>query len=273
MKEVSNVKKGLSFGFSTVNNGQRQVVHEPQLIATSTEGGFRITPIISKVLGIEAGDYVMFVSNVDNIDAAIRANDPEIVAYCEENGLEPQSPEAIVAIHSAFDMWGIAKGIKEFDAKGNPKMTTERLTKKDRARYVTNNFDTMLKAAMESGDEELVAALSREGITAEEQIDILCPFVQARELPKYRGSKTANPAGLTGVGVTLNFTDNNIWSQLKVNLGEEATKLNRIYDINIKEIVDSVTSNGYEEVPVKVLVLGSYEDKAPARIGAKEDAE
>lgn len=35
---------GMSFGFSAVNAGQRNVAVEPQLIAVSTEGNFRMTP-------------------------------------------------------------------------------------------------------------------------------------------------------------------------------------------------------------------------------------
>lgn len=270
MKEVANVKRGLSFGFSTVNAGQRNVVIEPQVIATSTDGSFRITPVISKLLGIESGDNIAFVSNIDNIDAAIRDKNEDIVAFCEENGLEFGTPEALVAIHKAFDSWAVYKGIQQFDSKGNPKTCTERLTKKDRMRFVMANFDSMLEAAMQSGNEELVSALSRDGISQDEVAELLCPFVQARELPKFSGSKTANPAGLTGVGTTLTFTDGNVWRQLKADLGDEATKLNRVYTIIAKpfpegSIVDINVNNGYEDVAVKALLLTDYEDVKPAR--------
>ena len=96
--------KAMGFGFSAVNAGQRNVSVEPQVIAVSTEGNFRITPPVSRVLGIGHGDYVMFLNNVDNIDAAIAAKDAQVVAFCKEQGLEVGSPEAAIAIHKAFDM-------------------------------------------------------------------------------------------------------------------------------------------------------------------------
>lgn len=269
----TNGIKSMGFGFSAVNAGQRNVSVEPQVIAVSTEGNFRLTPPVSKVLGIGHGDYVMFLNNVDNIDAAIAAKAPEVVAFCEENGLELGSPEAAIALHKEFDMWAIAKGIVEYDTKGNQKTTTERLTKNDKIKFVSQNFDVMLASAMEQADEETKDALSREGITKEEQMDILAAFVTPRELPKYKGSKAANPAGLTGAGTSLTFTDSNVWKQLKVDMGDEATKMNRVFDINLEELQDVELSNGYKTVTVKALVLGDSADKEPARIGKSGEEE
>lgn len=270
MNTTSNPANGLSFNaammksmFKTSNAGQRKVVYQPQLVATSTAGGFRITPVISKILGLQHGDYICFFNNLDWVDASIREREPMFVDFCANAGLDIDSPEANIALHNAFDMWGIHKGIKEYDSKGNPKTIVERLTKKDRAKFVLNNYDEMLEAAMNSGDEALIAALSVEGITTDEIVDILCPFVQARELPKFSGSKLANPAGLTGTNVVLTFTDSNIWNQLKVDLGENATKLNRVYDVDItpEKIVTLDVNNGYQEIEVKGLILGKYSDE------------
>lgn len=268
--KTSNVK-GMGFGFSAVNAGQRNVAVEPQVIAVSTEGGFRITPPVSRVLGIAAADNVMFLSNVENIDAAIQTNAAEIVSFCEENGLEVGSPEAAVAIHKEFDMWAIAKGVQEYDTKGNMKTATERLSKKDKIKFVSQNFDEMLTALMDSDDEETKAAVTREGISKEEQIDILTAFVTPREMPKFKGSKTANPAGMTGVGISLTFTDSNVWKQLKADMGENADKMNRVFEVNLDEIQDIALSNGYQEVTVKALILGNYTDKEPARVGDKTE--
>lgn len=269
MKTSLNAKK-MSFGFATVNAGQRNQVIDPQFIAVSTQGGFRITPPVSRALGIASGDYIMFITNTNNIQEAINNQDPIIVEFCQENGLELGTTEATIAIHKEFDMYGIAKGIVEFDAKGNIKTSTERLSKKDKVTYVTNNFDEMLEAAMEQADDEVKDALSRDGITKEEQIEILSTFVQARELPKHKGSKTANSAGLSGIGTALSFTDTNMWNQLKVDLGEDASKMNRIYDVDLENIQDVVVNDGYKDVTVKALILGDYVDKAPSRIGREE---
>src|SRR5690606_23816591 len=111
----------------------------------------------------------------------------------------------------------------------------------------------------------------RDGVTKEEQMDVLANFVQAKEVAKYKGSKAANPNGQTGAGTNLTFTDSNVWKQLKADLGEEATKVNRVFDIDIEDIQDVTLSDGYKEVTVKALVLGDYTDKEPSRIGAKDD--
>lgn len=266
--KTANVKAlNLGFGFSSVNAGQRSNVVEPQLIATSTDGGFRITPPVSRALGIAAGDNVEFFNNIDVIEAAIAQKNEKLVEFCNQLGIEFGTPEANIAIHKELDAWGICKGVLEKDAKGNVKTCTERLSKNDKLRFVSQHFDEMLTGAMEQADDDVKAALSREGITKDEQIDILTAFVTPHELPKYRGSKCANPAGLSGTNITLNFTDSNIWRQLKADLGENATSLNRVYEINLDEIQDIELNNGYETVTVKGVVLSSYVDKEPARIG------
>lgn len=271
MKSVST--KGMSFGFSAINAGQRNTVVEPQCIAVSTNGGFRVTPPVSKALNVANGEYIMFLTNVDQINNAIAESHPDIVAFCEENGLDITSNEAAVAIHKEFDMYAIAKGIKEFDAKGNFRTATERLTKKDKYTYVSQNFDAMMEAALASGKEELVDALTREGITKEEQMDLLTPFVKPKEVAKYKGSKTSNPAGMTGVGTSLTFTDSNVWNQLKADLGDDATKVNRIFSVDVNDPQEIVMSNGYEDVKVKMLILGESVDKEPSRLSEKEDEE
>lgn len=269
MKTVNG--KTMGFGFSAVNAGQRNVSVEPQLIAVSTDGGFRLTPPVTRALGVGSGEYVMFISNIDGIEQAIAAKDPQIVEFCQEQGLELGSPEASIAIHQEFDMWAIAKGVQEFDAKGNTKTTQERLSKKDKLKFVSQHFEEMLVAANEQADDETKDALNRDGITKEEQMDLLTAFVKARELPKYKGSKTANPAGYTGAGTSLTFTDTNVWNQLKADM-EEPSKLNRVFDIDLDAVQDIEINNGYEMVTVKAFILGDHVDKEPSRIekGDKE---
>lgn len=270
--KTGNVK-GMSFGFGVVNAGQRNVIVEPQFIAVSTEGNFRITAPVSKALGAGHGDYIMFLNNIDQIDQAISNKDASLVEFCEANGLELGTPEAAIAVHKEFDMWAIAKGIIEYDLKGNVKTMTERLTKKDKTTFVNQNFDTMLESALQSADEETKDALTRDGVTKDEQVAILTKYVAARELPKYRGSKAANPAGLTGAGTTLTFTDSNVWKQLKADMGEEAESMNRVWDVDPEAVQDVEVSDGYKNVTVKALILGDYADKEPARIGKSGEEE
>lgn len=255
----------MSFGFSAVNAGQRNVVVVPQFVACSTEGSFRITAPVSRVLGVQSGDNIMFINNIDNIDKAIENKVPEIVAFCEENGLELGSVEAAIAIHKEFDAWAIAKGIPEKDAKGNYKQANERLTKADKERFVKQNFDAMLESAKLNAPEEIQDALTREGVTEEEQIEILTAFVKPKEIVKVKGSKTNNLSNLSGIGVPLTFSDTSVWKQLKADLGDDASKVSRVFDVDVENVTSVQIDNGYEVVEIKALVLGDYTDKVPAR--------
>ena len=58
------MKNFSKFGFSVVNAGQRNVSVNPQLIVTTTNGGFRVTAPLSKALGLKHGTYVMFINNI-----------------------------------------------------------------------------------------------------------------------------------------------------------------------------------------------------------------
>lgn len=265
MKTFSK-EKTIKFGLSAVNAGQRNVVCEPQLIATSTDGGFRVTAPVTKALGLQHGENIMFVSNIDAIDMAIAQKDENLVNFCEEQGLDFGSVEATNAIHKEFDVWAIAKGIVERDTKGNVKKTSMRLTKEDRLRFVEQRYEEMLASAKESNDESLVDAITREGITEEEVKDILCDYVVADEVDKVKGSKLASTSGVTGVGVNLTFTDTNVWKQLKYDLGENSGKINRVFSIDMESMTDVEIYDGYENILVKALVLGDFVDKEPSRI-------
>lgn len=261
----------LAFGFSAVNAGQRNVTYNPEIVVGAANGAFRITPPVSKALFIAHGDNIMFVTNVDNINKAIQEKAPEVVEFCKENGLDIDSAEAAIAIHKEFDMWGIAKGIQEYDAKGNPKLTRERMTRTDKAVYVDAHFEESLEAARNSSNEELVAALNREGATEEELKEILIEAIQGDEVPKLKGSKCANPAQISGYGVSLSFTDSNVWNQLKAHMGDQADKLHLIFNIDIDNLADAEIDNGYELVNVKVAVLGDSKTEVPARVGRRAE--
>ena len=138
----------LSFGLGAVNVAKRNAVSEPELVVNPTVGGFRITPAVSRALGLTNGGYIMFVSNIDAIEQAIANKDENLVAFCAEENIDMNTPEGVKAIHEAFDEWGIAKGIQMFDKNGNAVKTKERMSKTDKVEYVTNNFDDVLKAAI-----------------------------------------------------------------------------------------------------------------------------
>lgn len=271
---MKDFKKGLSFGMGIVNAGQRAVSEEPELVVISTPSSFRMTAQVSKALGIAHGEYVMFINNCTNIDNAIINKVPEVVAFCEEQGLDIESPEAAMAVHAEFDIWALAKGIAELDKNGNPCITRVRMTKNNKIKYVNTYFQETLEGALSSSNEELKAALSREGITEDEQKELLISCIQGDEVAKIKGSKCANTAALSGIGVTLNFTDSNVWKQLKADMtDEEATSKNRVYTVDIDNLQEAVVNNGYKDIVVKIAMLTEYKDEEPVRISKKAEKE
>lgn len=269
---MKDFKKGLSFGMGIVNAGQRAVSEEPELVVVSTPGSFRMTAQVSKALGIAHGEYVMFINNCANIDNAIINKVPEVVAFCEEQGLDIDSPEAVIAVHTEFDIWALAKGIVELDKNGNPCTTRIRMTKNDKIKYVNTYFQETLEGALSSSNEELKSALGREGITEDEQKELLVSCIQGDEVAKIKGSKCANTAALSGIGVTLNFTDSNVWKQLKADMtDEEATSKNRVYTVDIDNLQEAVVNNGHKDIVVKIAMLTEYKDEEPIRIGKKAE--
>lgn len=255
----------LSFGLGAVNVAKRNAVSEPELVVNPTVGGFRITPAVSRALGLTNGGYIMFVSNIDAIEQAIANKDENLVAFCAEENIDMNTPEGVKAIHEAFDEWGIAKGIQMFDKNGNAVKTKERMSKTDKVEYVTNNFDDVLKAAIENGEPEFAASLQVEGITKEEQIEILANAVNPEQVNKYYGSKCSNSSNLSGTGVSLTFSDSAVWGALKEDLGEEAKKMSRTFEVDIKELREVPYFNGHKEVIVKAAMLGEFKDTESTR--------
>lgn len=261
----------LSFGLGAVNVAKRNAVSEPELVVNPTVGGFRITPAVSRALGLTNGGYIMFVSNIDAIEQAIANKDENLVAFCAEENIDMNTPEGVKAIHEAFDEWGIAKGIQMFDKNGNAVKTKERMSKTDKVEYVTNNFDDVLKAAIENGEPEFAASLQVEGITKEEQIEILANAVNPEQVNKYYGSKCSNSSNLSGTGVSLTFSDSAVWGALKEDLGEEAKKMSRTFEVDIKELREVPYFNGHKEVIVKAAMLGEFKDAESTRKSKDED--
>lgn len=261
----------LSFGLGAVNVAKRNAVSEPELAVNPTVGGFRITPAVSRALGLTNGGYIMFVSNIDAIEQAIANKDENLVAFCAEENIDMNTPEGVKAIHEAFDEWGIAKGIQMFDKNGNAVKTKERMSKTDKVEYVTNNFDDVLKAAIENGEPEFAASLQVEGITKEEQIEILANAVNPEQVNKYYGSKCSNSSNLSGTGVSLTFSDSAVWGALKEDLGEEAKKMSRTFEVDIKELREVPYFNGHKEVIVKAAMLGEFKDAESTRKSKGED--
>ena len=95
------------------------------------------------------------------------------------------------------------------------------------------------------------------------------------EAPKFHacsGSKTATTASATGVGCQLNFTDTAIWGALKADLGDAATKKNRVYSVKLDEAEEVEFNNGKENVKVTIFPIEFVEDNDPI-VREKKSAE
>lgn len=250
----------LQFGVNAIQAGQKSatVNATPQLIANSTPGKFVVTAPVTKALSIAAGDTIMFLNNISGVEAAIQTMSDDIKAVATELGVDPTTREGQDAILNACTQWYIAKGVAKFDKTGAPVMTTERFTKEDKAKYldlhraaiVEENRAALVEKFGEMSDEELAEKLTVDMIQS--------PKVQA-----YDGSKTATTSTSTGVGLQLNFTDSSIWTALKSDLGENASKMNRIYDVLLDEAVEVPYNNGFKEVNIMIAPISFVKDVQP----------
>ena len=249
-----------NFGVQAVQAGQKSstVNAEPMLIANSTPGKFVITAPVSKALNIAVGENVMFLNNIAGVEAAVQSHNEDVVAFAAEQGIDISTREGEDALIATLTQWFIAKGVHQYDSKGNPVMATERYTKDDKAKYleehkmelVDANRDALVSQYGELSDEELADKLT---------VDMI-------ESPKFHaasGSKTATTASATGVGCQLIFTDSSIWTTLKKDLGDDASKKNRVYNVLLDEAQTAKFNNGKEDVEITILPIEFKEDVDP----------
>lgn len=252
----------VQFGFTAVQAGQKSttVNAEPRLIANSTSGKFVITAPVSKALQLAVGENIMFLNNIANVENAIAQRVDDIVNWATENGIDLESREGQDAALAAFTVWAIAKGVPQYDSKGNPIMANERYTKEEKQKYIevhgaeilAENRDVLIErnGGEDADDDTLIALISVDDI----------------EAPKYHsctGSKTATTASATGVGCQLNFTDTAIWNSLKADLGDAKEKKNRIYNVLLDEAFTAEVPNGKENVEVTAFPLEFLQDEDP----------
>jgi len=258
MKLVNKVQ----FGFTAVQAGQKSatVNAEPRLIANSTSGKFLITAPVSKALGIAVGENVMFLNNIANVEQAIAQQVDDIVNWANEVGVDLNTREGQDAALKEFTVWAIAKGVPQYDSKGNPMLASERYTKEDKQAYIDKHADEILAENRE------VLIERNGGEDADDDTLKALISVDDIEAPKYHaatGSKTATTGSATGVGCQLNFTDTSIWTALKADLGENKDKKNRVYAVLFDEAFAAQVNNGKEYVEVTAYPLQFVADEDP----------
>ena len=256
-----NLGNKVSFGFSAVVAGQKTSGNnEPQLIANSTKGKFTVTSPVTRAMGIAVGEYIQFVNNIDQIEAAIVAGNDDIKAIAAELGVDLSTREGQIAVVEACTQWGIVKGKEMLDKVGNPIMVSARLTEDEKRAFIAKKAQAILA-------ENRDALIERNGGQDADDETLLSLIeldeVEYPKVPGFTGSKTASTSNATGVGLQLGFTDSNVWGALKKDLGEDATKKNRIYKVLLDEAVKTVV-DGEETV---IYPIEFQEDADPIRVG------
>lgn len=250
----------LSFSFNGIQNGQKSniVNAEPQLIVNSTSGKFTITSPVSKALGILPGQYVMFVNNIEQVESLVMNPTDEFAAWATEKGYDLTTREGQDAVVDELTQWCIAKGIEKFDSKGLPIMVSERFTKEDKAKYLEMHRMELVEANREA----LVDAFG--DLTDEELAEHLTPdMVESPKVQDVQGSKTSTSSNATGLGLPLGFTDSNVWNVMKKDLGEMASKKNRIFDVDLTNPIKFEFNNGYKNVECTAYPISFKEDTNP----------
>ena len=182
----------------------------------------------------------------------------DILALAAELGYDLNTKDGEDAMVAHLTQWYIAKGVLQYNSKGEPVMATERYTKEDKVKYlaehalelVAANRDALVKEFGELSDEELAEHLT---------VDMV-------ESPKFHaasGSKTATTASTTGVGCQLIFTDSSICTSLKKDLGDDAPRMNRVYKVLVDEAQTAEFNNGKENIDITILPIEFKEDVAP----------
>lgn len=220
----------VKFGFSAVVAGQKSSVvnAEPQLIANSTPGKFTVTAPVSKAMGIAVGDNIQFINNIAQVEQAVQSKSEDVIAIANEMGVDINTKEGENALVESLVQWGIIKGRAELDSKGNPIMVSARLTEEEKRAYINKHAAEILEANRDA----LIERVGNPDATDEELIEAVgIDEVEYPKVPSFTGSKTATTSNATGVGLQLGFTDSSVWKTLKKDLGDDASKKNRIYKV------------------------------------------
>lgn len=263
---------GLLFGINVVASGIKtnKVITEPVLVAVPSRGGFYISGVVSKALGLLPGDSIMFANDAADVEKAVINRVDAIVEFAKNNDFDLDTPDGASACAAALTTWYIAKGVPMFKRSGEPIMVNVRLTKEEKKKYFDEHVDEVIK----NNRDKLIAAYELAETATDEEIkaafkvdDMPSPQIQA-----VSGCKLSTSSAATGTGLKLSFSDSSNWEQLKSDL-EDKSSMKRSFDVDIKNPIVSRYNNGKNDVEITFYALGEYKDEVSSRISKKGDAE
>lgn len=266
--------KKIGFSLNSVQAGQKSatVNAEPRLICNSTTGKFTVTAPVTKALGIAVGENLMFTNNAAQAEALVANPNEDCLAWAAENGIDLNTAEGQKALYDELFVWAIAKGVPQFDSKGNAIKAKERYTKEDKQKFIDANADAILAENRE-------ALIERNGgVDADD--DTLKALITVEDVPSpeyhaHTGSKTATTGNSTGIGCQLNLTDTSIWHQLKKDIpADERDGVNRVFAVDLENPIEANVDDGTRDgVVVKAYLLEFLSDEKPMVRGGKEEDE
>lgn len=265
--------------FAVMQSGQKSntVNAEPQLIANTTLGKFVITAPVSKALNIAVGENVMFLNNIADVEKAIAERNPELVNWANENNVNLDSNEGKETAMQEFVMYCIAKGIPQYNAKGEPIMADLRFTKEEKLEAAIDNMETIMGS--ETMYAKIAEVMENPEVTVQEVCDVLRSeesndfidgikslIIDCVKVPQYHvasGSRTATTGKAKGVGCQLSFSDTAIWNTLKHNLGKEKELKNRVFTVELNEGFKANAHDGQKVVEFMCYPLSFLNDTDP----------
>lgn len=245
---------------------------EPRLTVNSTVGKFTVTSPVSKALNVAVGENIWFLNDIPDVEKAIAINDETIVAWADENGVDLNTIQGQRAAIRHFATWAIAKGIQQYNSKGEELRVSVRYTKEEKLSAVVSKAEEFI--ADEAVAAKIAEIMEVEEVSAESFVEAVAnpaneelrafviSCVEAPTVPSYTGSKTATTGSATGVGCQLHFSDTALWNQHKLDV-EDKEGINRIYDVDINNPIEVEMHNGYSVEVVKAYPLTFIEDVKP----------
>lgn len=255
------VKGSLNFSVRPVAVGQKgaSVNADPQLVVASTVGKFTLTPAAGLAMALEPGQSVGFLDNLADVLAAVAAKQPEVLEVFEENGLDINNPDDVDVFVTEMREVRIFKGYDLYEADGSRTMANARTSKEEKEQMLNEHFDEILEQVREQIVANLKAKANDENyVPTEDEIRacVTIDLVGSKQEPAIYGSKVATTANQTGLGLTLSFSDTNIWNSLKRGIDPDArTKSKSTYKVDTKNPIMMTFNDGFKDVTVATFAL------------------
>jgi hypothetical protein len=254
------------------------------LVINSTQGKISLSADATVILGVQNGDYLLFVDNNETLSKEVNNKGKLFQAWSKEEGLSINDPLTAAAFKNQWRAYFIAKGYARVDDKGEPVLGKAKLTDEDVKAYLDEHREEIylsnpdgIRQAVEKSyeaegwelptDENELVELCKSAIT----IDLIDrKQIPVDEVQQYAGAKLASIGGRGGVGIQLSCSDMGNWNELKRDIPEEdRKKKNRRYVILDNKAKQQTMRNGAKDEVVMCYPIKFVEDEDPKEVPFK----